>query len=155
MLGLAELWRYHELLFFLSWRDIKVRYKQTVLGAAWAILQPLATMVAFSLFLGRVAGSAAAPRSKNAIESARRRGRKSGKRTNGSSYSKHKHEPGQAGLCLPESRQRLRLYDKEMVHNPPSRASRLSPPCGVAMILLPPRMAHRRGVRGARNPEWA
>jgi hypothetical protein len=39
-------------------------------------------------------------------------------------------------------------------HNPPSRASRLSPPCGMAMILLPPRMAHRRGVRSARNPEW-
>ena len=43
---------------------------------------------------------------------------KSGKRTNGNSYSKHKHEPGQAALCLPESRQRLRLYDKEMVHTP-------------------------------------
>ena len=62
-------------------------------------------------------GSAAAPRSKNAIESARRRGRKSGKRTNGNSYSKHKHEPGQAALCLPESRQRLRLYDKEMARD--------------------------------------
>jgi lipopolysaccharide transport system permease protein len=50
----AELWRYRELLFFLTWRDVKVRYKQTVLGAAWAILQPLATMVVFTLFLGRV-----------------------------------------------------------------------------------------------------
>ena len=50
-----ELWRYRELLFFLTWRDVKVRYKQTVLGAAWALLQPLATMVVFSLFFGRVA----------------------------------------------------------------------------------------------------
>ncbi|HYT90927.1 MAG TPA: ABC transporter permease, partial [Gemmataceae bacterium] len=57
-IDLGELWRYRELLYFLVWRDIKVRYKQTVLGAAWAILQPLATMVAFSLFLGRVASSA-------------------------------------------------------------------------------------------------
>src|ERR1700754_1433750 len=54
-LGLKELWRYRELLFFLTWRDIKVRYKQTVLGAAWAVLQPFATMVVFSLFFGRVA----------------------------------------------------------------------------------------------------
>ena len=53
---LRELWRYRELLYFLTWRDIKVRYKQTVLGAAWAVLQPLATMVVFTLFLGRVAG---------------------------------------------------------------------------------------------------
>jgi lipopolysaccharide transport system permease protein len=51
-----ELWRYRELLYFLTWRDIKVRYKQTALGAAWAILQPLATMVVFSLFIGRLAG---------------------------------------------------------------------------------------------------
>jgi lipopolysaccharide transport system permease protein len=50
-----ELWRYRELLYFLTWRDIKVRYKQTVLGAAWAVLQPLATMVVFSLFFGRMA----------------------------------------------------------------------------------------------------
>jgi homopolymeric O-antigen transport system permease protein len=55
LLDLTELWRFRELLFILVWRDIKVRYKQTVLGAAWAILQPLATMVAFSLFFGRVA----------------------------------------------------------------------------------------------------
>ncbi|WP_169979030.1 ABC transporter permease [Tautonia rosea] len=54
----AELWRYRELLYFLTWRDVKVRYKQTVLGAAWAIIQPLATMVVFSLFLGRVAAEA-------------------------------------------------------------------------------------------------
>jgi lipopolysaccharide transport system permease protein len=52
---LRELWRYRELLFFLTWRDVKVRYKQTVLGAAWAVLQPFATMVVFSLFFGRLA----------------------------------------------------------------------------------------------------
>jgi lipopolysaccharide transport system permease protein len=51
----AELWKYRELLAFLVWRDVKVRYKQTVLGAAWAVLQPLATMLVFTLFLGRVA----------------------------------------------------------------------------------------------------
>jgi lipopolysaccharide transport system permease protein len=56
LVGLAEMWRFRELLFFLVWRDIKVRYKQTVLGAAWALLQPLATMGAFSLFLGRLVG---------------------------------------------------------------------------------------------------
>jgi lipopolysaccharide transport system permease protein len=55
-ISLVELWRFRELLFFLVWRDIKVRYKQTVLGAAWAVLQPLATMTAFALFLGGVAG---------------------------------------------------------------------------------------------------
>ncbi|MCE7990257.1 MAG: hypothetical protein DYG89_54650 [Caldilinea sp. CFX5] len=55
-LNLAELWAYRELLYFLTWRDIKVRYKQTLLGAAWAILQPLLTMVVFSLFFGRLAG---------------------------------------------------------------------------------------------------
>lgn len=52
---LKELWRYRELLFFLTWRDVKVRYKQTVLGAAWAIIQPLATMVVFTVFLGQLA----------------------------------------------------------------------------------------------------
>jgi lipopolysaccharide transport system permease protein len=57
LLDLREMWLFRELLFFLMWRDIKVRYKQTVLGAAWAILQPLATMLAFSLFFGRVAGA--------------------------------------------------------------------------------------------------
>ena len=54
-LGLSELWKYRELLSFLIWRDIKVRYKQTVLGAAWAIIQPLFTMLIFSLFFGRLA----------------------------------------------------------------------------------------------------
>jgi lipopolysaccharide transport system permease protein len=57
LLDFGELWRYHELLYFLTLRDIKVRYKQTILGAAWAVLQPLATMLVFSLFFGRVAGN--------------------------------------------------------------------------------------------------
>jgi lipopolysaccharide transport system permease protein len=52
---LRELWRYRELLGFLVWRDIKVRYKQTALGVAWAILQPLAPMVIFTVIFGRVA----------------------------------------------------------------------------------------------------
>jgi len=55
-LKLKELWEYRELLYFLVWRDIKVRYKQTVLGAAWAIIQPFFTMVVFSIFFGRLAG---------------------------------------------------------------------------------------------------
>lgn len=54
-LNLGELVRYHELLFFLIWRDVKVRYKQTVLGAAWAVLQPVMMMVVFTVFFGRVA----------------------------------------------------------------------------------------------------
>jgi lipopolysaccharide transport system permease protein len=54
-LGLKELWAYRELLYFLTWRDIKVRYKQTVLGAAWAIIQPVFMMIVFSLFFGRLA----------------------------------------------------------------------------------------------------
>ncbi len=54
-LGLKELWEYRELLYFLTWRDIKVRYKQTVLGAAWAVIQPFFMMVVFSLFFGRLA----------------------------------------------------------------------------------------------------
>jgi len=54
-LKLRELWEYRELLYFLTWRDIKVRYKQTVLGAAWAIIQPFLTMVIFSLFFGKLA----------------------------------------------------------------------------------------------------
>lgn len=54
-LELSELWKFRELLFFLTWRDIKVRYKQTVLGAAWAILQPLLTMVLFSIIFGGLA----------------------------------------------------------------------------------------------------
>jgi lipopolysaccharide transport system permease protein len=54
-LKLPELWHYRELLYFLSWRDIKVRYKQTALGAAWAIIQPFLTMLVFSIFFGRLA----------------------------------------------------------------------------------------------------
>ncbi|HWN11853.1 MAG TPA: ABC transporter permease [Pyrinomonadaceae bacterium] len=55
-LGLRELWDYRELLYFLTWRDVKVRYKQTALGAAWAIIQPLLMMLVFSLFFGRLGG---------------------------------------------------------------------------------------------------
>jgi lipopolysaccharide transport system permease protein len=55
-LNLADLWHYRELIYFLTWRDIKVRYKQTALGAAWAIIQPFFTMVVFSIFFGRLAG---------------------------------------------------------------------------------------------------
>ena len=55
-LDLSDLWRYRELIYFLTWRDVMVRYKQTVLGAAWAILQPLLTMILFSLIFGRFAG---------------------------------------------------------------------------------------------------
>lgn len=55
-IGLGELWEYRELLYFLTWRDIKVRYKQTVLGAAWAVIQPLFMMLVFSLFFGKLAG---------------------------------------------------------------------------------------------------
>ena len=54
-LNLNELWEYRELLYFLIWRDVKVRYKQTVLGAAWAIIQPFFTMLVFTLFFGRLA----------------------------------------------------------------------------------------------------
>jgi lipopolysaccharide transport system permease protein len=54
VLKLAELWDYRELLYFLIWRDVKVRYKQTVLGAAWAVIQPFATMVVFSIFFGKL-----------------------------------------------------------------------------------------------------
>lgn len=53
-LRLRELWEYRELLYFLTWRDIKVRYKQTVLGAAWAVIQPVLTMLVFSLFFGKL-----------------------------------------------------------------------------------------------------
>jgi lipopolysaccharide transport system permease protein len=54
-LGLAEVWDYRELLYFLSWRDVKVRYRQTLFGAAWAILQPFLLMVVFTVFLGHLA----------------------------------------------------------------------------------------------------
>lgn len=55
-LGLRELWQYRDLLYFLAWRDVKVRYKQTLLGVAWAVVQPLLTMVLFSVVFGRLAG---------------------------------------------------------------------------------------------------
>ncbi len=51
-----EIWKYRELLYFLTWRDVKVRYKQTLLGALWAILQPFMSMVVFTIFFGRLAG---------------------------------------------------------------------------------------------------
>ena len=54
-LDFEEMWRYRELLYFFVWRDIKIRYKQTILGASWAIIQPLFTMVIFSLFFGKLA----------------------------------------------------------------------------------------------------
>jgi lipopolysaccharide transport system permease protein len=54
-LKLHELWQYRELLYFLTWRDVKVRYKQTVLGVAWAIIQPFFSMVVFSVFFGQLA----------------------------------------------------------------------------------------------------
>lgn len=54
-LKLGELWAYREVLYYLVWRDIKVRYRQTLIGVAWAVLQPLATMAIFTLFFGRVA----------------------------------------------------------------------------------------------------
>jgi len=54
-LPFSELWDYRELLYFIVWRDIKIRYKQTVIGAAWAVLQPFLTMLVFSLFFGKLA----------------------------------------------------------------------------------------------------
>ena len=55
-LGLRELWNCRELIYFFVWRDVKIRYKQTILGAAWAVLQPLLTMVVFSVIFGHLAG---------------------------------------------------------------------------------------------------
>jgi len=54
-INLGDLWRYRELIYFMTWRDLKVRYKQTLLGASWAILRPFLTMVVFSIFFGRLA----------------------------------------------------------------------------------------------------
>ena len=54
-IDLRDLWAYRELLYFLTWRDLKVRYKQTALGVAWAVIQPLFTMLIFTLFFGRLA----------------------------------------------------------------------------------------------------
>ena len=63
LLSFKDIWAYRELLFFLTWRDVKVRYKQTALGAAWAILQPLFMMIIFTIFFGRLAavGSSGVP----------------------------------------------------------------------------------------------
>jgi lipopolysaccharide transport system permease protein len=55
LINASELWRYRELLYFLTWRDVKVRYKQTLLGAAWAVLQPAMMMIVFTVFFGRLA----------------------------------------------------------------------------------------------------
>src|SRR6185369_16422727 len=54
-IDLRDLWAYRELLYFLMWRDIKVRYKQTLLGVVWVILQPLLTTLIFTIFLGKLA----------------------------------------------------------------------------------------------------
>src|SRR6266513_1935693 len=55
-LRLADLWEYRELLYFLVWRDLKVRYKQTAIGIAWVVIQPTFLTLAFSIFFGRLAG---------------------------------------------------------------------------------------------------
>jgi lipopolysaccharide transport system permease protein len=60
-LGLGEVWLYRELLYFLVWKELKVRYKQTVIGAGWAIIQPLVTMIIFTLLFGVVAKIDTAP----------------------------------------------------------------------------------------------
>src|SRR5579862_8435492 len=53
--SIGELWRYRELLYFFAWREIKVRYRQAGLGAAWAVIQPLSNMVIFTFLFGRLA----------------------------------------------------------------------------------------------------
>ncbi len=54
--AIKEIWQYKDLLFFLAWRDYKVRYKQTVIGALWAFLRPLLTMIVFTIIFGKIAG---------------------------------------------------------------------------------------------------
>src|SRR5207247_3975561 len=54
-LRLREVWAYRELLYFFVWRDVKIRYKQTAIGVLWVVLQPVLTMLAFTLFFGRLA----------------------------------------------------------------------------------------------------
>src|SRR5262245_3743020 len=54
-IDLREVWAHRELLWFLAWKDIKVRYKQTLIGAAWVVLQPVCTMIVFTIFFGRLA----------------------------------------------------------------------------------------------------
>ena len=56
LLDLREMWQHRELLYFFTWRDVKVRYKQTLLGAAWAVIQPFMMMIVFTVFLGKMAG---------------------------------------------------------------------------------------------------
>lgn len=56
LLNLREIWQFRDLFYFLTWRDVKVRYKQTILGAAWAVLQPAMMMIVFTIFFGRLAG---------------------------------------------------------------------------------------------------
>jgi lipopolysaccharide transport system permease protein len=58
LINVRELWQFRELVFFLAWRDVKVRYKQTALGVAWAVLQPVMMMVVFTIFFGRIGGMA-------------------------------------------------------------------------------------------------
>ena len=55
LLDVKELWHYRELFYFLSWRDVKLRYKQTVFGVGWAVLQPLVMMILFSIIFGKIA----------------------------------------------------------------------------------------------------
>lgn len=57
-LGLKEIWRWRELFYFFSWRDLKVRYKQTAVGVLWAVFQPFITMVVFSIFFWRISQNA-------------------------------------------------------------------------------------------------
>src|SRR5260370_31962543 len=57
LVNVREIWRFRELMYFLAWRDLKTRYKQTVLGGLWALLQPLATMAVFTIFLGKMAAA--------------------------------------------------------------------------------------------------
>ena len=58
ILNLRDLWLYKELVYFFTWRDLKVRYKQTFLGVAWAVIKPFMTMVVFSIFFGGAGSSA-------------------------------------------------------------------------------------------------
>src|SRR5215216_8203262 len=55
-LGLRDVWKHRELLYFFAWRELKVRYKQTLLGVVWAVLQPVMYMIVFTLFFGKLAG---------------------------------------------------------------------------------------------------
>ena len=74
-LHLRELWEYRELLYFLTWRDVKVRYKQAVLGVAWAVLQPVLTMVVFTVVFSRIMGVQSSPRRRREGRALRRSSR--------------------------------------------------------------------------------